>query len=166
MTYAHSFRVILVFLASDWILRRALEWEKKIGFCRIFSPTTNVEMAGQQFLSLGDGYEVKAVSKLGSYAGDGSLLQQMQMFLMDRVLPSPLVTDPIPKIPSHLSAIIFSNIWKSLLLQGRINSSHVSTRNIIVVFVNVQAACPGKELLRVAGDWNQLPIEFHGTLYL
>lgn len=90
----------------------------------------------------------------------------MQMFLMDRVLPSRLVIDPIPKTPSHLSAVIFSNIWKSLLLQGRINSSHVSTRNIIVVFVNVQAACPGKELLRVAGDWNQLPIEFHGTLYL
>lgn len=83
-----QFCVILVFLAFVWTLPKAVEAEKKIGFCRFFSTTAIVEMVGQQFVSLGDGHAVKAISKFGSCAGEGSLLQGTQMFLMDRVLPS------------------------------------------------------------------------------
>lgn len=143
------------FFLGHWKGRR------KLAFVDFFSPTANVETAGQQFVSVGDGRALKAVSKFGSCAGEGSLLQWMQMFLTDRVLPSPLITDPLPKIPLHLLCLYTFSIFWSLCCSrgGSTLLMCLGGTWLLFLWISCQGAAQGGRALESATPWYIVPLK-------
>ena len=125
----------MVFLAFDWVLPRAVEWEQRIGFGRFF-PLLLMSKSGRTAICE---FAVMAIQRreypnldlvLGEEVGSNGCrwLIWTELFLS----LSSLI--PYQRPPCTFPAFVFCKSLRSFLLQRRISSSYVSRRNITIGF--------------------------------
>lgn len=162
MTCDRSFCVILVSLASDWVLR-AVKWEKQIGFCRLFRLLLMLK-SGRTAIC-----EFWVMALQWRQYPNLDLMLRMKVcsngcrwLLWTEVFPPLSSLIPYQSSPCTFSAFVFFKTLGSLLLQRRINSSSVSRRNITVVFCECVSnmscnrtaqGCRGLEAVASWGSW-------------
>lgn len=125
----------LVFLASDWVVSRAVEWEKQTGFCRFFTLLL--------MLNIGRA----AICDFWAIAIQWRHYPNLDLVLVKEVCsdrcrwvlwaeffrpPSSLL--PYQRSPCTFSVFVFFETLGFFLLQRKINSSYVPRRQIPVVF--------------------------------